>query len=155
VSILERENARRKREQLQTSNQTVVFTNGCFDILHPGHIHLLTEAKKQGDYLIVGLNTDDSVRGIKGDTRPIVSETDRAIVLNALEAVDDIVFFDQETPLQLIEELTPDVLVKGSDYQVSEIVGADHVQSQGGRVHRVDLLEDKSTTRIIETIRSL
>jgi D-beta-D-heptose 7-phosphate kinase/D-beta-D-heptose 1-phosphate adenosyltransferase len=155
VSILERENARRKREQLQASNQTVVFTNGCFDILHPGHIHLLTEAKKQGDYLIVGLNTDDSVREIKGDTRPIVSETDRAIVLNALEAVDDIVFFDQETPLQLIEELTPDVLVKGSDYQVSEIVGADHVQSQGGRVHRVDLLEDKSTTRIIETIRSL
>jgi rfaE bifunctional protein nucleotidyltransferase chain/domain len=155
VSILERENARRKREQLQASNQTVVFTNGCFDILHPGHIHLLTEAKKQGDYLIVGLNTDDSVRDIKGETRPVVPEADRATVLNALEVVNDTVFFDRETPLRLIEELTPDVLVKGADYEVPDIVGAEHVQAHGGDVHRVELLEDKSTSRIIEKIRSL
>ncbi len=153
MAQLELEQARRKCERLKDEARKVVFTNGCFDILHAGHIHLLEEARDQGDYLVVGLNTDDSVRRLKGNLRPVVPEADRARVLNALEVVDDTIFFDRETPRHLIEELTPDVLVKGADYEVSEIVGADHVQSMGGKVHRVERLENRSTTGIIESIR--
>lgn len=154
MAKLSRTEARKKIKSFSSSDTSVVFTNGCFDLIHPGHVHLLSEASNQGDYLVVGLNTDDSVRRLKGDQRPVQSEEDRATVLNALSAVDDTVFFSEDTPQELIQELKPDVLVKGSDYKVSEIVGADIVQSSGGRVYRVDLLPDQSTTSLIQKIRS-
>lgn len=146
--------AAEKRERLRDRGTQVVFTNGCFDILHEGHLHLLGEAKNQGDYLVVGLNSDDSVNRLKGDSRPVMDETARSKILNAVEYVDDTVVFDEETPKTLIETLSPDVLVKGSDYEIDEIVGAEHVQSEGGTVYRVELIPGKSTTDIIESIRS-
>lgn len=153
VAIFEKDEARKKRDDLAEAGRRVVFTNGCFDLLHRGHLHLLREARKQGDYLIVGLNTDASVRRIKGESRPVKSETDRARVLDALEMVDAVVLFDEDTPRDLIETLTPDVLVKGSDYEPDDVVGADHVQNNGGELYLVDLLPDHSTTAFIETIR--
>jgi D-beta-D-heptose 7-phosphate kinase/D-beta-D-heptose 1-phosphate adenosyltransferase len=143
-----------KREELRESGQRVVFTNGCFDLLHPGHVHILEEAARQGDYLIVAVNSDDSVRRLKGAVRPIQGESDRVRVLNALEPVDDTIIFDEDTPLRVIEALPPDVLVKGADYEVDEIVGAEHVQSSGGDVHRVELLSGYGTSDIIRRIRN-
>lgn len=142
-----------KREQLQEQDERVVFTNGCFDLIHPGHVHILEEAADQGDYLIVAVNTDDSVRRLKGDVRPIQGGSDRVRVLNALEVVDDTILFDEDTPQRVIEELSPDVLVKGADYEIDEIVGADHVQSTGGEVHRVELLSGYGTSDIIRRIK--
>jgi D-beta-D-heptose 7-phosphate kinase / D-beta-D-heptose 1-phosphate adenosyltransferase len=129
---------------------SVGFTNGCFDILHPGHISLLTQARAQCDRLIVGLNTDSSVRGLKGTGRPVNSEMARAVVLGALEAVDAVAFFADETPLKLIEAIKPDVLVKGADYTIDRVVGADFVQKHGGRVVLVDLVPGQSTTGVIQ-----
>jgi len=143
-----------KREELRKSGQRVVFTNGCFDLLHPGHVHILEEAARQGDYLIVAVNSDDSVRRLKGEVRPIQRESDRVRVLNALEPVDDTIIFDEDTPRRVIEALSPDVLVKGADYEVDEIVGAEHVQSTGGDVHRVELLSGYGTSDIIRRIRN-
>lgn len=151
--ILDDEDARKRRNQLRDEDRTVVFTNGCFDLLHKGHLHLLREAKNQGDYLIVGLNTDDSIRRIKGGSRPVKNEENRSAVLDALEMVDAVVLFEEDTPKRLIELLSPDVLVKGSDYEPDEVVGAEHVQAEGGRVYLVDLLPGQSTTSIVETIR--
>lgn len=151
--IFDDDEARKKREKLGEDGRTVVFTNGCFDLLHRGHLHLLREAKDQGDYLIVGLNTDDSIRRIKGGCRPVKAEKNRASVLDALEMVDAVVLFEEDTPERLIELLSPDVLVKGSDYRPDEVVGAGHVQDRGGRVHLVDLLPDQSTTSMIDSIR--
>lgn len=130
----------------------IVFTNGCFDLLHPGHIALLTQAKKAGDKLIVGLNTDSSVKRFKGQTRPIQSETARALVLSSLSSVDMVVLFDQDGPLELIQTLTPDILVKGADYTIDQVWGASFVQSYGGQVLLVDLVEGESTTRIVSRI---
>lgn len=145
--------AHEKRKKLRSEGRTVVFTNGCFDLVHPGHVHILEEAAEQGDYLVVGVNSDDSVCRLKGKDRPVQSESARVSVLNALESVDDTVVFDEDTPRKLIRSLSPDVLVKGADYEVSEIVGAEHVQSEGGRVHRVELLPGHGTTEVIEAIR--
>jgi len=153
MSQLTLEQARKKREQLREQDQRVVFTNGCFDLIHPGHVHILEEAAEQGDYLIVAVNTDDSVHRLKGGARPVQEESDRVRVLNALEAVDDTILFDEDTPRRVIEELSPDVLVKGADYKLSEIVGAEHVQSTGGEVHRVELLSGYGTSDIIRRIR--
>ena len=129
-----------------------VFTNGCFDILHAGHVRYLTAARAEGDILVVGLNSDASVRIIKGRKRPLVSETHRAEVLAGLGCVDYVAIFDAPDPYRLIQTLMPDVLVKGSDWAEIDIIGADIVKKNGGRVIRVDLLPDVSTSKIIEKI---
>lgn len=131
----------------------VVFTNGVFDLLHPGHIDLLLGARRAGDALVVGLNTDASVRRLKGPTRPVRSEAERAYVLAALAMVDAVVLFDQDTPLDLIRLLAPDVLVKGGDYTEATIVGAPDVRARGGDVVVIPLTPGQSTTSIIEKLR--
>lgn len=133
-------------------NKKIVFTNGCFDILHVGHITLLNKARKLGDKLIVGLNSDASIRRIKGEKRPIVSEAERAHILSAIESVDYVVIFDEDTPLELIKTIKPDILVKGSDYTLEKVIGHDIVESYGGRVALVDLVNGLSTTNIVESI---
>lgn len=132
--------------------EKLVFTNGCFDILHAGHVDLLNRARALGGRLIVGLNSDVSVRKIKGAFRPLISEQERAAVLLGLKAVDEVIIFDEPTPQRLIEEIKPDVLVKGGDWQISEIVGADYVLAQGGAVYSLPLKPGFSTTAIIEKI---
>ena len=128
----------------------VVFTNGCFDLLHRGHVHLLREAKKLGDLLIVGLNRDHSVKAIKGPNRPIFPETDRAELIAAMEMVDYVILFGEPDPHQLIQELKPDVLVKGGDYTPETIVGADIVKAKGGEVIVIPLVEGYSTSAIFK-----
>lgn len=134
--------------------RSIVFTNGCFDIIHAGHVHLLRAAAKLGDILIVAINTDDSVRRLKGEGRPVHTESDRAIVLGELESVGAVVLFDEDTPIRLIETVKPDVLVKGADYAGREVVGREIVEAAGGRVELVDLLDGRSTTGAIERIRA-
>ena len=131
-------------------DERIIFTNGCFDLLHPGHIHLLNEAKRCGQRLIVGLNSDISVRRIKGSQRPILTDSDRAAILGALDCVDMVVIFDEDTPLKLIDALKPDVLVKGADYRLEDVVGRDIVESNGGRVHLVPVRAGYSTTGLTE-----
>jgi rfaE bifunctional protein nucleotidyltransferase chain/domain len=130
----------------------VVFTNGVFDLLHPGHLDLLTAARARGDALIVGINTDASVKRLKGPTRPVRGESDRAYLIAGLECVDLVVLFDEDTPLDLVKVLRPDVIVKGGDYQPDSIVGAREVESWGGEVVVVPLTEGHSTTSIIERL---
>ena len=130
------------------AKQRIVFTNGCFDLLHPGHVSLLHQARHLGDRLIVGLNTDASIRRLKGEQRPILPGKDRAAILSALEDVDMVVFFDEDTPLNLINQLKPDILVKGADYRVADVVGKSIVESYGGQVRLVDILQGHSTTAI-------
>lgn len=132
----------------------MVFTNGVFDLLHTGHIDLLSAARALGDCLIVGINTDESARRLKGPTRPVRSEAERAYVLAALECVDAVTAFDEDTPLELILAIRPDLLVKGGDYSPDTIVGRTEVESWGGRVHVVPLTAGHSTTRIIEALRA-
>ena len=132
----------------------VVFTNGVFDLLHRGHVDILSNARAQGEALLVGVNGDDSVRRLKGPTRPVRSEQDRAYVLAALHDVDAVVLFSEDTPLELIRRIRPDVLVKGGDYTRETIVGADDVESWGGRVVIVPLVPGQSTTSIIEKLRA-
>jgi D-beta-D-heptose 7-phosphate kinase/D-beta-D-heptose 1-phosphate adenosyltransferase len=134
--------------------ERVVFTNGCFDLIHTGHIELLSFAAEQGDRLIVGLNTDASVKNLKGPTRPIQTELDRARIIGALRAVDLVILFDEPTPLSLIDAISPDVLVKGADYTEDEVVGGDLVKSRGGRVALFTLVEGRSSTKIVERMRS-
>lgn len=134
------------------NGKTIVFTNGCFDILHEGHIRYLRKAKKYGDILVVGLNTDSSVRAIKGQNRPIIPQRSRAEVLTSLNMVDYVVLFSEETPYNLIKFLKPNVLVKGADYEISEIAGADIVKANGGKVVRVHLEKGFGTSEIIEKI---
>ena len=129
-----------------------VFTNGCFDILHPGHIDLLNQARLLGDRLVVGINSDKSVRAIKGPGRPINDQESRKAVLLGLRAVDEVVIFDETTPENIVREVKPDVLVKGGDWQISEIVGADFVQANGGEVYSLPLLEGYSTSGIVEKL---
>jgi rfaE bifunctional protein nucleotidyltransferase chain/domain len=131
----------------------VVFTNGVFDLLHPGHIDLLMTARAAGEALVVGMNSDDSVRRLKGPPRPIRAEADRAYVLAALECVDQVVTFSEDTPLELVKRLRPDVIVKGGDYAEDTIVGAEEVRSWGGRVIVVPLTPNQSTTKIIERMK--
>lgn len=132
--------------------QRIVFTNGCFDVLHAGHVQLLREAKQQGDLLVLGLNSDHSVRRLKGSTRPVNNQFDRSMVLSALDDVDYICIFDEDTPLSLIQQVRPDVLVKGGDYLPEQVVGKDFVESYGGRVHLVPLVAGKSTTATLARI---
>jgi rfaE bifunctional protein nucleotidyltransferase chain/domain len=142
-----------KREQMRTEGKRVVFTNVCFDLLHPGHVRYLTEARALGDALIVGLNSDRSVRVLKGEGRPILDETERAEVIAALEAVDFVVIFDEDTPRELIARLLPDVLVKGGDWPLDQIIGREEVEISGGEVVALPYVEGSSTSDLIERIR--
>ncbi len=138
---------------LRDRKKRTVFTNGCFDILHVGHVAYLRRAKKLGDALIVGLNSDASVRAIKGKDRPINREADRAEILSALSFVDYVTIFSESNPEKLIRALKPDVLVKGSDWKISEIAGGDFVRSYGGRVSRIPFVKGHSTTSVIKKIK--
>jgi rfaE bifunctional protein nucleotidyltransferase chain/domain len=137
-------------ETLRRSGKRVVFTNGVFDILHPGHVRYLKAARQEGDALIVGVNSDRSVRAIKGPTRPITPESERAEILAALECVDAAIVFDQDTPADIIIALQPDVLVKGADWAADAIVGRDTVEARGGRVVRMPIEQGWSTTNIVD-----
>lgn len=143
------------RKQLKLNSKKVVFTNGCFDILHAGHVDYLNKAKKLGDVLIVGLNSDLSIKKIKGENRPIINENERAYILSNLKAVDYIILFDEETPLNLIEKLVPDVLVKGDDWKIKDIAGADFVQLNGGKVSTVKFVSNQSSSKIIKRVLEL
>jgi rfaE bifunctional protein nucleotidyltransferase chain/domain len=132
--------------------QKVVFTNGCFDLVHRGHVNYLSRASSLGDKMIIGLNTDQSVSRIKGPSRPLQDELSRAEVLASMFFVDAVVLFDEETPFELIDFLKPDILVKGSDYSIDKIVGADVVIANGGRVETMDFIEGYSSTNIINKI---
>ncbi len=138
-------------EKWRLRKERIVFTNGCFDLLHVGHVTLLARAKQEGDRLIVGVNSDRSVRALKGESRPIVGQSDRAQVIAGLASVDAVILFDEDTPLELIDRVSPDVLVKGGDYQESEIVGADLVRSRGGVVKTIPLVAGRSSTNILAT----
>ena len=141
------------RHDLKRQGRKIVFTNGCFDVLHFGHVHYLLQARELGDILVIGLNSDDSVRRLKGPTRPINGEKERAFVLAALACVDYVVVFDEDTPKKLIETVRPDVLVKGGDYTLDNIVGADFVTQNGGTVTTIPFVEGFSSTRIIEKLK--
>ncbi len=151
--IIDRKNAENFCEDLRRQNKKIVFTNGCFDILHVGHVRYLTAAKNFGDVLIVGLNTDESVRKLKGSSRPINSQADRAEVLLGLKAVDHVIFFGEQTAENLIAEVKPAVYVKGGDYTLETLPEAKIVQSSGGRVEFINLVAGRSTTKILEKIR--
>jgi D-glycero-beta-D-manno-heptose 1-phosphate adenylyltransferase len=142
----------RIRQELKSQHKKLVFTNGCFDILHSGHVDYLSQAKKLGDALVVGLNSDNSVKKIKGEKRPIINELERAILLDNLKCVDYVCFFDENTPEQLINCLIPDVLVKGADWALDNIVGREIVEKNGGEVKTIDFSYDQSTSKIINLI---
>lgn len=144
-----------QRNRWKLLSKTISFTNGCFDILHPGHIASLSGAAKEADFLVVGLNSDASARRLKGEGRPVMDEQSRALMLAALLMVDAVVIFEQDTPLELIDLVNPDVLVKGGDYTMDQIVGAKEVQAAGGRVVINPILKGFSTTGLIGKIRSL
>jgi rfaE bifunctional protein nucleotidyltransferase chain/domain len=155
LKIVSKENALEKITELKKTNKNIVFTNGCFDILHVGHVSYLSQARDLGDFLILGLNTDASVKLLnKAPNRPINNELNRAKVLAALASVDLIVLFNEETPLQLIEFLLPTILVKGNDYTIENIVGYDAVIKNGGKVLTLPFVEGFSTTNIISKINS-
>ncbi|HEX68636.1 MAG TPA: D-glycero-beta-D-manno-heptose 1-phosphate adenylyltransferase [bacterium] len=151
--ILTRSQAKEIIRKEREKGKKIVFTNGCFDLLHAGHIYLLREAKKEGDILIVALNSDSSVRKIKGISRPIYPEKERAEILASLEMVDYVVIFEETTPYQIIKELKPHILVKGGDWRINEVVGRDLVESWGGKVKIVPYLSGFSTTNIVEKIK--
>ncbi len=148
--IIDRTEIPAVRARARDECRTVVFTNGCFDILHRGHVELLRKASLLGDFLVVGLNTDESVRRLKGENRPVMSEEDRAFILANLQMVDCVTLFDEDTPAALITEWQPDVLVKGGDYAPSEIVGREFVESRGGLVKVFPLVDGYSTSNLIE-----
>ena len=153
--ILDRGELLRARAELRARGRTLVFTNGCFDILHVGHVRYLKAARGLGDALLVAVNSDRSVRALKGAGRPVLSEAERAELLAALSSVDFVTVFDEESPRALIAELLPDVLVKGGDYAPEEIHGREEVEAAGGRVVALPFVEGASTTGIIERIREV
>jgi len=142
----------RIRSKLKADGKKVVFTNGVFDLIHSGHVDYLLKAKNLGDVLIVGLNSDESVRRIKGEKRPILKQKERAFVLSNLKAVDYVVFFEEDTPENLISEIIPDILVKGADWAIEKIVGKDVVEKNGGKVMNIEFVNDQSTSKIIDLI---
>jgi len=142
-----------ERARWRAEGRRVVFTNGCFDLLHAGHVALLEQARALGDVLVVAINSDASVRRLKGEGRPLVPQAERAELLRALEPIDRVLIFDEDTPRETIEALLPDVLVKGADWGPDEIVGADAVRACGGRVERIALVPGRSTSGIVERIR--
>jgi D-beta-D-heptose 7-phosphate kinase/D-beta-D-heptose 1-phosphate adenosyltransferase len=150
--ILPQHNALQHIAHWRDGGKKVGFTNGCFDLIHPGHVSLMEQAKAQCDRLVVGLNSDDSVKRLKGDTRPVQNEMSRAMVLASLEAVDMVVIFREDTPIKLIEAITPDVLVKGKDYTVDTVVGSEYVLKNGGEIFLADISEGQSTSNLVEKI---
>ena len=143
---------KRKIRRLKQDGKRVVFTNGCFDILHYGHTKYLQDAKSKGDYLVVAVNSDSSIKKIKAKNRPVVAQADRLRIIAALGCVDFVVLFNQDNPLKLIKALKPDILIKGSDWSRKRIVGADFVESYGGKVETINLVKGRSTSAIIEKI---
>lgn len=152
--ILSRDEIKKVRAELKSKNKKVVFTNGCFDLIHSGHVDYLAKAKQLGDVLIVGLNTDDSIRRIKGDKRPILKQDERAFIVSNLKPVDYVTFFDEDTPAEIISDLIPDILVKGADWSIDKIVGREVVEANGGEVKTIEFVNDQSTSKIIQTILS-
>jgi len=150
--ILDRELLLKERQRLKQEGRRVVFTNGCFDLLHPGHVRYLKQARLLGDALIVALNSDASVHKLKGELRPILKEWERAEVMAALACVDYVTIFSEETPRELIAQLLPDVLVKGGDWSLDTIIGREEVEAAGGTVESLSFIEGVSTTEIIERI---
>lgn len=140
------------RKNLKQQNKKVVFTNGCFDILHPGHVDYLNKAKECGDVLMVALNSDASVTRIKGESRPIMNLEERAYIIGNLKAVDYVTYFEEDTPSEIIAELIPDYLIKGEDWDITKIVGREIVEENGGEVKRIKFVSNRSTTDIIQTI---
>jgi D-beta-D-heptose 7-phosphate kinase/D-beta-D-heptose 1-phosphate adenosyltransferase len=155
IMIIPRHELASRLDQLRAEGKRIVFTNGCFDILHRGHVEYLAAARQLGDVLIVGLNSDASIRRLKGPDRPINPQDDRAAVLDGLRSVDIVTIFEEDTPAQLIAIVEPDVLVKGGDYTEATVVGADVVRARGGRVVIVPLLEGRSTSALIARIRAM
>jgi rfaE bifunctional protein nucleotidyltransferase chain/domain len=153
--IVTRVELKRRIDAMKHGHKRVVFTNGCFDILHPGHIRMLEKARSLGDALIVGINSDPSVQEIKGPQRPLIPESERAEVLAALESVDFVTVFGETTPRELIAEILPAILVKGSDWGPDEIIGREEVEAAGGQVISIPLEAGYSTTKLIERIRRL
>ena len=152
--VLDRDELRRRVTEDRRAGRTIVFTNGCFDLLHPGHVRSLADARRLGDRLVVGVNGDASVARLgKGPGRPVLGEAERAEVLAALEVVDYVSIFDEDTPLELIHAVLPDVLVKGGDWSDADIVGADFVRGRGGRVERMRYHPGLSTTELLRRIR--
>ena len=152
MTIIRRKKAQQYIDIVKSENKKVVFTNGCFDIIHRGHIEYLKRARKFGDFLIIGLNSDESVNRLKGNPRPYNNENDRAEILNNLRAVDLVIIFEEDTPLELITELRPDILVKGGDYSIDSIVGAKEVINWGGEVKIIQFLEGYGTSKLISKI---
>lgn len=152
--ILSREEIKKVRAELKAKNKKVVFTNGCFDLIHSGHVDYLVKARQLGDVLIVGLNTDESVKRIKGEKRPILKQDERAFIVSNLKPVDYVTFFDEDTPAEIIADLIPDILVKGADWSIDKIVGRDVVEANGGEVKTIEFVNDQSTSKIIQTILS-
>lgn len=140
------------RIELKKQNKKVVFTNGVFDLLHTGHVDYLTKAKQKGDVLIVAVNSDLSVKKIKGELRPIVPQDERAFIISSLKPVDYVFLFNEETPYEVIKQLVPDVLIKGADWNIDKIVGKDVVEANGGKVETIQFVNDSSTTNIIKTV---
>lgn len=140
------------RDKLKKEKKKVVFTNGCFDIIHAGHVDYLNKSKELGDILIVAMNSDSSTRNIKGETRPIVPQHERAFVLANLKAVDYVTIFDEDTPFETLKKLVPDILVKGADWSKENIVGKDIVESAGGKVETIEFVNFQSTTNIIKIV---
>ncbi len=155
TKILDRQEMVRERDRLRAEQKILVFTNGCFDLIHPGHVRYLATARALGDALVVALNDDSSVRRLKGEGRPILNEKERSEVVAALEAVDYVIVFSEETPRELIAAVLPDVLVKGGDWPLDEIIGREEVEAAGGRVLSLPYVEGSSTTDIIERIKRL
>lgn len=153
--IATREALTKERERLHREGKRLVFTNGCFDLLHPGHVRYLSEARSLGDALVVALNSDRSVRALKGEGRPILDQQERAEVIGALEVVDYVIVFDEETPQELIADLLPDVLVKGGDWPLDQIIGREEVEAAGGRVISLPYIEGSSTSDIIERVAKI
>ena len=141
--------------KLKNENKKIVFTNGCFDIIHSGHIYYLKEAKTFGDILVVALNSDNSIKRIKGKNRPIISEKNRLIIMESLYFVDYVTIFNEDTPYNLIKEITPNILVKGGDWEINKIVGKDIVEKNGGKVINIPYQKGISTTEIINRIKSI
>lgn len=141
------------REQLKQQNKKVVFTNGCFDLIHSGHVDYLVKAKEMGDVLILALNSDSSIKSIKGDKRPILKQDERAFIVSNLKPVDYVTFFNEDTPAEIISELVPDVLVKGADWVIEKIVGREIVEVNGGEVKTINFVNDQSTSNIIKIIK--
>jgi rfaE bifunctional protein nucleotidyltransferase chain/domain len=142
------------RKEFKQQNKKVVFTNGVFDLIHAGHVDYLTKAKALGDVLIVGMNTDNSVRRIKGNKRPILNQDERAFLISSFKPVDYVTLFDEDTPKEIIDEIIPDILVKGADWSIDKIVGRETVEKHGGEVKTIEFVNNQSTSKIIESIKN-